>query len=232
MTLPILSAGVRALEPDRRSRRPRSEQHEAMLGASVSGGGLTIAIGRPTTTPTTMTQPRTTRDPSIRLERDEHRVATAHSTAAPRPPMMAVTRGSVAGRSSGRAWRRVSRGARRCGTIRLRARRSSRAARPIDHLIRHNEVRHLGQDAPHLDRRAYAVGTQARPQAAEPPRGPPAPPQRREDLRREGPDRGRAARRHRRSIPRPPSPRRSARSTARPRPARSTRTPPPAASRA
>ncbi len=44
------------------------------------------------TTPTTMTQPRTTRDPSIRLERDEQRVATAHSTAAPRPPMMAVTR--------------------------------------------------------------------------------------------------------------------------------------------
>ena len=62
-----------------------------MLGASVAGGGLTIATGRAMTTPTTITQPRTTREPSIRLERDEQRVATAHSTAAPRPPMMAVT---------------------------------------------------------------------------------------------------------------------------------------------
>src|SRR5436190_5543226 len=42
--------------------------------------------------PTTMIQARTTRDPSSRLEREEHRVAVAHSAAAPRPPRMAVTR--------------------------------------------------------------------------------------------------------------------------------------------
>ena len=43
-----------------------------------------------------MTQASTTRDPSIRLERDEQSVAAAHSTAAPRPPRIAVT---------GRVWR-------------------------------------------------------------------------------------------------------------------------------
>ncbi len=60
-------------------------------GSSVAGAGLATAIGRPTTTPTIITQARTTRDPSIRLERDEQRVAAAHNAAAPRPPMMAVT---------------------------------------------------------------------------------------------------------------------------------------------
>ena len=48
-------------------------------------------------TPTTITQPRTTREPSIRLDREEQRVAAAHSTAAPRPPMMATTGVSLAG---------------------------------------------------------------------------------------------------------------------------------------
>ena len=76
-------------------------------------------------TPTTITQPRTTREPSIRLDRDEQRVAAAQSTAAPRPPMMATTRVSVAGRETCRAsW--VVRPS--CATIRLRARRSFRVA--------------------------------------------------------------------------------------------------------
>src|SRR6478752_9817907 len=44
-----------------------------------------------------MIQASTTLEPSIRLEREEHRVAIAHSRAAPRPPMMAVTVGSVQG---------------------------------------------------------------------------------------------------------------------------------------
>ena len=44
-----------------------------------------------------MIQASTTLEPSIRLEREEHRVAIAHSRAAPRPPMKAVTVGSVAG---------------------------------------------------------------------------------------------------------------------------------------
>ena len=38
----------------------------------------------------------TTREPIIRLERDETSVAVAHSAAAPRPPMMAITAASVA----------------------------------------------------------------------------------------------------------------------------------------
>ena len=46
--------------------------------------------------PTIITQASTTREPIIRLERDEARVADAHRTAAPRPPMIAVTSTSVA----------------------------------------------------------------------------------------------------------------------------------------
>jgi hypothetical protein len=66
------------------------------MGVISAGAGLAIARGIPTITPMTITQAMTTRDPSIRLDRDEQRVETAHSTAAPRPPMMAVTRPSVA----------------------------------------------------------------------------------------------------------------------------------------
>ena len=51
-------------------------------GATVAGAGLATAIGNPTATPTIMIQARTTREPSIRLERDEQRVAAAHSAAA------------------------------------------------------------------------------------------------------------------------------------------------------
>ena len=76
-------------------------------------------------TPTTITQPRTTREPSIRLDREEQRVAAAHSTAAPRPPMMATTGVSLAGpERAPREW--VVRPS--CDTIRLRARRSFRVA--------------------------------------------------------------------------------------------------------
>jgi hypothetical protein len=58
----------------------------------VGGAGLAIATGRATATPTIMIHASTTRDPSIRLERDEQRVAAAHKAAAPRPPMSAVIR--------------------------------------------------------------------------------------------------------------------------------------------
>ena len=92
------------------------------------------------------------------------------------------------GRRDGRG---TGRGARvrpgTCDTIRLRARRSPRAARPSTTTIPHQRSAHLGQDAPHLDGRSYAVGTQASPSGREPPRGPPAAPKRREDIRREGP---------------------------------------------
>jgi hypothetical protein len=55
-----------------------------------------MATGIPTITPTTITQASTTREPSMRLDRDEQSVDAAHSAAAPSPPMMAVTRSSVA----------------------------------------------------------------------------------------------------------------------------------------
>ena len=82
---------IRQLQPDdvadpRKTRAKRASTARASLGA-----GAEDRIGKPTMTPTTMTQPSTTREPSIRLERDEQRVATAQSTAAPRPPMMATT---------------------------------------------------------------------------------------------------------------------------------------------
>ena len=54
-----------------------------------------------------------------------------------------------------------------------------------------HEVLPLGQDAPHLDGRAYAVGSQARPAGESPPRRPWPAPQRREDIRRQGPCRRR-----------------------------------------
>ena len=80
-------------------------------------------------TPMSITQPSTTRDPSIRLEREEARVAAAHSAAAMSPPRIAVTRTSVraAWRVCGAAsTRQVARPT--CATIRLRARHSPRAA--------------------------------------------------------------------------------------------------------
>jgi hypothetical protein len=58
-----------------------------------------MAMGIPTMAPTTITQAITTREPIMRLEREEQRVAVAHSAAAPSPPMMAVTRPSVMGRA-------------------------------------------------------------------------------------------------------------------------------------
>ena len=121
-------------------------------GSSDAGGGLTAAIGTPTTTPTIMIQASTTLEPSIRLEREEQRVAIAHSRAAPRPPMMAVTPASVQAEAAVRGSRREDSAARResvgpaasvgpavpraggraCGTIRLRAR-----APLVPHAARH-----------------------------------------------------------------------------------------------
>src|SRR3954468_24172735 len=66
-------------------------------GGTASGTPEMRASGRPTIAPTIITHASTTRDPIIRLERDEARVAIAHRTAAPRPPMMAVTRPSLPG---------------------------------------------------------------------------------------------------------------------------------------
>ena len=83
--------------------------------------------------------------------------------------------------------------ARACATILIRARRSSRAACPSTIIT--VEVRPLGQDAPHLDGRSYAVRTQEGPSGPESPRGPAASPNRREDVRREGSERCRPARR-------------------------------------
>ena len=130
-------------------------------------------------------------EPSIRLEREEARVAAAHSTAAMSPPRIAVTRPSVTGCAAG-----LRRGRRPSGRRdRLCYHPPSRPAltpcrRAVDHPTT-SEVAHLGQDAPHLDGRSHAVRTQARPSGPEPPRGPPAAPQRREDIRREGPGRRR-----------------------------------------
>ncbi len=62
---------------------------------TTGGTPDTTASGSPTRVPTTMTQARTTRDPIIRLEREEARVAVAHRMAAPRPPTMAITGRSV-----------------------------------------------------------------------------------------------------------------------------------------
>ena len=89
----------------------------------------------------------------------------------------------------------------------------------------------LGQDAPHLDGRTHAVGTEARPTGRAPPRDPAAAPHRREDAtsrRRSTPRRTTAMAPRRR----PRSPRPTRRSTGPRRPARSTRTPRRAASRA
>ena len=61
-----------------------------------------MASGRPTTVPIAMTQASTTSDPSIRLEREEQRVAADHRTAAARPPRIAVT-GQVC-RVAGTSW--------------------------------------------------------------------------------------------------------------------------------
>ena len=139
-----------------------------------------------------MIQASTTRDPIIRLDRDEATVADAHRMAAPRPPTIAVTRRKCAGTSGPRSGTRSVR--RGCATIRVRARRSPRAAVPNDsQTIQRHEVRPFGQDAPHLDRRAHTVGSQARSPGRATPRGPRSPPHRREDLCRQGPDARRRA---------------------------------------
>ena len=70
------------------------------IGTSL-GTPLATATGSPTMVPTIMTQASTTREPIIRLDRDEARVAVAHRTAAARPPRIAVTRSSLAGMCSG-----------------------------------------------------------------------------------------------------------------------------------
>src|SRR5580765_6629263 len=61
------------------------------------------ASGAPTMVPTIITQARTTREPIIRLDREEARVAVAHRTAEARPPRIAVTRLSLAGGGASRA---------------------------------------------------------------------------------------------------------------------------------
>ncbi len=63
------------------------------------GPPVARAMGRPTTVPMIMIQASTTREPIIRLERDEARVAAAHRMAAPRPPTIAITAGSVTARA-------------------------------------------------------------------------------------------------------------------------------------
>src|SRR6188768_812031 len=118
-------------------------------GSSVVGPGLTAAIGNPTMTPTTITQPSTTREPSIRLDRDEQSVAAAQSTAAPRPPMMATTRS---------VWRVVNRAARAGRPAVLCYHPPSRPAlvpRRVPSTTHISRGSQLGQDAPHLDGRSY-----------------------------------------------------------------------------
>ena len=82
---------VRQLQPDDVADPGQTEQSERRRLERRRDPGSRPRSAGPTTTPTTITQPSTTREPSIRLERDEQRVAAAQSTAAPRPPMMATT---------------------------------------------------------------------------------------------------------------------------------------------
>ena len=100
-----------------------------MDGSTDAGAGLMTTSGNPTTAPTIMTQANTTRDPSIRLLRDEHRVAVAHRTAANRPPTMAVIE-PVWGRRASR--RRVGAGGRAVIPSAFAPGTHPRAAAPID----------------------------------------------------------------------------------------------------
>ena len=89
-------------------------------------------------------------------------MAAAHSTAAMRPPRIAVTRGSVpgpiGGRRPGPAGSTVIPSAFAPGAFPVPSRRPSIPLRFF----------YLGQDAPHLDGRSYAVGTQACPSGRAP----------------------------------------------------------------
>ena len=202
-TLPIRSADVGQLEPDHVA--DAGQQRSATVdGATPCGAGLTTATGSPTATPTIMIQARTTRDPSIRLDRELQSVAAAHSTAAPRPPRMAVI-AVQCGARAGAPWvpfvRAVASDT--CATIRLRARRPCLVPRADPKPTDNTEVCPRGQDAPHLDGRSHTVGTEACPSGRAPPRGPPASAQRRQDVRRQGPGRRDAADRLDRSRRRP-----------------------------
>ena len=74
---------------------PGEQQQRQRPGLEPLDRGSTNASGMPTMTPMSITQPSTTREPSIRLEREEARVAAAQSAAAMSPPRIAVTRASV-----------------------------------------------------------------------------------------------------------------------------------------
>ena len=105
-TLPKVRADTR------RTARPSSRGRRRAGGPARPGGmsvgtPVTRAIGSPTMVPTIITQASTTRDPIIRLDREEARVADAHRTAAPRPPMIAVTRSSLRSGRSGAGGRPV-----------------------------------------------------------------------------------------------------------------------------
>ena len=202
-TLPIATAAYARLRP-RRNRCRSGEQPEGErrdLGRLGTHG----REREPDDRPTSITQPMTTREPIIRLEREETRVAVAHSTAAPRPPMMAIM---------GQVWRqcgcRVGGGLGRptasregCGTIRLRARSTTRSARSDDHPEVRTRFAHLAKTPRTWTgaRTPSASSVSARPRAAAPSCSRAEAPRRR---RREGPDgRGPARRRHRRSDRRP-----------------------------
>ena len=168
--------------------QPRDEeQHEDERGRRTRGAAWRWRAAGRRRVPIAMTQASTTSDPSIRLERDEQRVAADHRTAAARPPRIAVT-GRVC-RVAGAVVALVAGGGSGRGPVIPSA--FAPGAHPVPRARRpsptHQRSAHLGQDAPHLDGRSHAVGTQASPSGREPPRGPPAAPQRREDIRREGP---------------------------------------------
>src|SRR6186997_3420928 len=101
--------------------------------------------GTPTIVPTIITQARTIREPIIRLDRDEARVAVAHMTAAVRPPMIAVTRLSLAAGGA----RRRARESRRPVVPSAFAPGTHPVSRcPAHHIRSIHEVLPLGQDAP------------------------------------------------------------------------------------
>jgi hypothetical protein len=82
--------GVRQLEPDDVEIPAQAEQSERRW-LERRGAGADRRDREPDDDADDHHPARTTREPSIRLERDEQRVAAAQSTAAPRPPMMATT---------------------------------------------------------------------------------------------------------------------------------------------
>ena len=138
-------------------------------------------------------RPRTTREPSIRLERDETRVAIGPQRRRRRGRQRWRSRRSVWRGGGGFAVGQGRRGRGRVGAVVPSAfAPGARPCRAPDRPTRSNvRFAHLGQDAPHLDRRPLAVGPQARPQA-ERRHEVLSPSQRREDVRRQGADRCRA----------------------------------------